>query len=152
VEIDGNGSEIGSPVVLKDIWINSDRTREGNILASLRATANGEDKELFGRHFLTTICHGDVWTELDILDDTANTLMRGLNIALDHDSLLKSERNPFIQHYGSESRVIYAHKTHYRIVFKERGVTIDRIKSLPAVMTILSETATGAFLYRMVHL
>ena len=40
----------------------------------------------------------------------------------------------------------YAHKTHYRIVFKEQGVTIDRIKSLPQVMQIFSETVGGAFL------
>jgi hypothetical protein len=50
--------------VLKDTWIDSDRTREGNILASLHAAANDEDKQLVEKHFLTTICHGDVWTEL----------------------------------------------------------------------------------------
>jgi len=30
----------------------------------------------------------------------------------------------------------YAHKTHYRIVFKEQGVTVDLIQSLSDVMTI----------------
>ena len=68
-------------VMLKNIWVDSDRTREGNILALLRAVTNDEDsRQLVEKHFLTTICHGDVWTETDIHDDTANTLMRGSNI------------------------------------------------------------------------
>jgi len=78
--------------VLKDIWVDSDRMREGNILALLHAAANDEDKQLLEKHFLTTICHGDVWTELDILDDTANALMRGLNITPGRDSLFKLQR------------------------------------------------------------
>jgi hypothetical protein len=149
IEIDRNGDPIGSPVVLKDIWVDNDRTREGNIVASLHAAANYEDKELVEKHFLTTICHGDVWTELDILDDTSNALMRGLNITPDRDSLFELQRRPFIQNYiprfVSESRLRYTHKTHYRIVFKEKGITIDLIRSLPDVMTVLTETVSGAF-------
>ena len=161
VEIDENGDSNGSPVVLKDIWIDSDRTREGNILASMCTAANDEDKQLLEKYFLTTICHGDVWTELDILDDTANALMRGLNITLGRGSLFKLQRRPFIQNHeppsGSQglrlmsrvqaphSHLRYAHKTHYRIVFKEKGVTMDRMRSLPGVITVLTETASGAF-------
>jgi hypothetical protein len=148
-------------VVLKDIWIDSDRTREGNVLALLHAEAEGKDRELFEKHFLTTICHGDVWTELDILDDTANALMRRLNITPDHDSLFTLHLKPFIQKHGPvsgsqslrdmsrvqapHSHLRYAHKTHYRIVFKEKGITIDRIRSLPDVMVVLVETVSGAF-------
>ena len=135
--------------MLKDIWVDSDRTREGNIVALLHAAANDEDNELVEKHFLTTICHGDVWTELDILDDTANALMRGLNITPDHGSLFGLQRRQFTQNYipyfVSESRLRYRHKTHYRIVFKEKGITIDRIRSLPDVMAVLIETVRGAF-------
>ena len=161
VEIDGSGNPNGLPVVLKDIWIDSDRTREGNILASLSSAANDEDRELVEKHFLTTVCHGDVWTKLDILDDTANALMRGLNITPGRDSVFELQWGPFIQNHkpptGSQglramsrvqaphSHLKYAHKTHYRIVFKEKGITIDRIRSLPDVMTVLTETASGAF-------
>jgi hypothetical protein len=132
------------PVVLKDFWVNSDRSREGNILASLHAlaAADDDDKHLVEKHFLTTICHGDVWTEPDILDDTANALMRGLNITPDHESLFQSRRNSFLHNYEPPSG---SHKTHYRIVFKEKGITIDRLKSLPDVMTVLTETISGAF-------
>ena len=161
-EIDGNRESIGSGVVIKDMWIDSDRMREGDILALLFEEADDRDKELVKRHFLTPICHGDVWHET--LDDTANSLMRGLDIASDHAPLFQLQRKSYVQNSvppsGSDGlretsrvqapyghlQIRYAHKTHYRIVFKEQGVTIDRIKSLPQVMQILSETVGGAFL------
>ena len=124
-------------MVLKDIWIDSGRKRDGNILALFHATADDDDKQLVEKHFLTTICHGDVWTEFDLLDDTANALMRG--ISPDHDSLFK--RDPFIWNNEPPS----AHKTHYRIVFKEKGIAMYHMKSVPDVMTVLSEAVGGAF-------
>jgi hypothetical protein len=167
VEVDENGNITGSPVVLKDIWIDSDRTREGNILASLHAAANIEDRQLVEKHFLTTVYHGDVWTEHDVLDDTANALMRGLSITPHHASLFKLQRT-LIHKYeppsGSEalraisrvqaphSYLSYAHKTHYRIVFKERGITVDRMNILSDVMMAFTETVSGAFSYGAVHL
>ena len=138
--------------MLKDTWADSDCTREGNTLALLHAAANDEDRQLVEEHFLTTVCHGDVWTEIDILDDTANTLMRGLNITLGRDSLFELQRNLFIPNYELPSGSKYAHKTHYRIVFKEKGITIDRIRSLPDVMTVLTETISGAFYYGTIYL
>jgi len=154
--LDGNGEPIGSHVVLKDIWINSDRTREGNIITSLHAAADDEDKDLIEKHFLTTICHGDVWTELDIVDDTAKALMRGLNIAADHDFLFQLQSGLRIIHYEPSSRPEFLrevkHKTHYRIVFKEICTTIDRTRSLSGVMKVLTETVSGAFEYCTVHL
>ena len=153
--------------MLKDIWIDSDRTREGDILASLYAAADDEDKLLVEKYLLTTICHGDVWTDTNTLDDTANALMRGLNITPGHYSLFRLQQKPSFQNYeppsGSEglratalqarhTHLEYAQKTHYRIVFKEKCITIDRIKSLPDVMSVLTETVSGAFQYHTVHL
>jgi len=147
-------------VVLKDMWIDSDRTREGNILAFLHAAADKNDKLLIEKHFLTTICHGDVRTN-GILDDTANALMRGLDVKNDHKSFFMLQRTPFMLNKNApsgsggrpgatpaqapQSHISYAHKTHYRIVFKENGITLGRIKSLPDVMTVLTETVSGAF-------
>ena len=160
VEIDENGDPNGSPVVLKDTWVDSDRTREGNVIALLHTEANCEDRKLIEKHFLTTVCHGDVWTELDILDDTANSLMRGLDISSAYVSRFKLQMNPFMQTYESRSgqssweysrvqvtypKLRYSHKTHYRIVFKEKGITIDCVMRLPDVMTVLGETVGGAF-------
>ena len=145
--------------MLKDIWIDSNRTREGHILTSLYEAVEDEDKQLFEKHFLTTISHGDVWTELDILDHTANALMRGY--VPGHDSLFQLQRKPILQNYippsGTDSiratsriqvphsHIRNAHRTHYRIVFKEICITIDRMQSLPDVMVTLSETVSGAF-------
>jgi hypothetical protein len=130
VELDGNGEPNGSLVVLKDSWVDSDRMREGDILASLHAAADEEDKQLVEAHFLTTICHGDVRTDLDIVDDTATALMRGSQLA-----------------QGLRYDMRYAPKTHYRIVFKEVCITIDSMRSLPGVMGVLAETVIGAFQY-----
>jgi hypothetical protein len=47
--------------------------------------------------------------------------------------------------FGSKSRPRYTHRTHYRIVFEEKGITIDRIRSLPDLMAVLSEIVRGAF-------
>jgi hypothetical protein len=126
-------------VVLKDTWIDSDLMREGNILALLHAEANDEDRQLVEKFFLTTVCHGDVWTELDLLDDTANALMRGLSISPDPDSLFK--RNP----YGRSPEPPSGPKIHYRIVFKEKGIPLECIESLPDVMTVFVEIVSGAF-------
>ncbi len=152
--------------MLKDTWVDSDRMREGDILTSLHAAADEEDKELIEAHFLTTISHGDVWTESDIVDDTAMALMRGLNITKEHPLLFQLERKSIIQGETSapgaeyhralcctqlvvppRDSIRYAPKTHYRIVFKEVCTTIDRIRSLPDVMGVLTETVSGAFQY-----
>ena len=158
--MDENGTPNGLSVVLKDIWIDSDRTREGNILAQLLDAAKEEDKPLVKRYFLTVLLHGDVWTGPGRLDDTTNGLMRGLTVPTGHDSQFILQRKPFNLNYetstgsksldtnrlpASHSHPIYAHKTHYRIVFKEQGTTIDCVKSLHEVMTVLTETAEGAF-------
>jgi hypothetical protein len=160
IEIDAHDKEKGSPVVLKDIWIDHDRTREGDILAQLYDQADDDDKKLVEKHFLTTICHGDVWTGSDVRDDTENNLMRGLKVTTDHEFELQRKQLVLEKHEaatGSEglratSRLHaphphpkYAHKTHYRIVFKEEGITIDLIPKLPDVMIILTGTVTGAF-------
>lgn len=146
-EIDRNGDPIGLCVVLKDTWTDSDSTREGNVLALLRAAANDEDRQLIEKHFFTIICHRDVLTDVDILDNTANGLMRRLNMASGHVSAFNLM--PFVDYeprFGSKSRSRYTtHRTHYRIVFKEKGITIGLVRGLPDVMTVLSETVSSVF-------
>jgi len=143
--------------VLKDIWIDHDRTREGIILAQLYNEADDEDKVLVKKYFLTVICHGDVWMEPGVLDDTENGLMRGLRATTDRMFELQQKQLMVSKHQaasGSQglratSRLHaphpnpkYTHKTHYRIVFEEKGVTIDLIPSFPEVMKVLTETVT----------
>lgn len=158
IELDGIGNPKGQHVVLKDIWIDSDHTREGDILAALYDAADEDDKPLVRRYFLTAIFHGDVRTKLDSLDDTAECIMRGLNIAPDHGPQFVLQHAPVLQEEEKPSRsaslraLSYipfprpgAHKTHYRIVFKEICEPIDLIPRLSNVMSVLSEAVRGAF-------
>jgi hypothetical protein len=123
--------------VLKDIWIDSDRIREGAILDELYNDAGEEDKGLVRLYFLTIVCHGDVLlTEPDVVDDTKDGLMHGLNLHNTKLFLLQRNGSAIATHKytpGSERQVSrahfphrvpkYAHKTHYRIVFSKRGVS-----------------------------
>jgi hypothetical protein len=144
--------------VLKDIWIDDDRVREGEILASLLEEANSEDKELVKQYFLTAITHGDVWIGPNFRDETANGLMRGLEIhhnssfELQHTPVLHTMLPPGSQSSREMSQVqfphpnrIYEPKTHYRIVFEQICEPIDHISSLPDVLDVLTETVSGAF-------
>lgn len=165
VELDQDGNPSNTRVALKDIWIDSDRKREGEILTLLHEAANDVDKHLIKEHFLTTVCHGDVWTDdrTGILDDTANALMRKLNFAPD-DWEFELQRDPIrststptvseglhetICARSSRPYVRYAHKTHYRIVFAEVGNSLDRMMELPLqlplVMKVFGDIVVGAF-------
>ena len=159
IEIDKDGRSKGSAVVLKDIWIDHDRTREGAILAQIHKDAGEKDKILVKKYFLTTMCHGDVLLEPGVVDDTKDCLMRGFEVneanvfKLPKKNLKITDKNsaPGSNSIRATSRFHarhpifrYPHKTHYRIVFEEQGITIDDIRSLPDVLTILAETATGA--------
>ena len=160
IEIDEHGRDNGPAVVLKDIWIDHDRAREGTILAQLYDDADDEDKKLVRKYFLTTVCHGDVLMYPGVFDDTKKGLMRGLNTTADNvfvlqqkemviqreDSAPGSERLRATSRLHVQHPILkYAHKTHYRIVVKEKGTTIDLVHSLPDVMTVLTETVTGLF-------
>ncbi|KAF9503909.1 hypothetical protein BS47DRAFT_735648 [Hydnum rufescens UP504] len=90
-EVDEHGKEMGDPIVLKDIWIDHGRMREGAILAQLYEDADEEDKKLVKKHFLTTICHGDVLIEPSVADDTRD-LMRGLKTT--PDSVFNLQEKP----------------------------------------------------------
>ena len=47
--------------VLKDTWIDSDRMREGHIMAEIRNSATKKEKELIEDALLTMEVHGDVY-------------------------------------------------------------------------------------------
>jgi hypothetical protein len=157
IEIDEHGCEKGPAVVLKDIWIDHDRMREGAILTQLCDEAEDEDKKLVKKLFLTTVCHGDTLNEAGRCDDTENGLMRGLQTVTDSFDLQQKPLATSKHEAGSGSQGLratsllhipcssttYTHKVHYRIVFEEKGETIDRIESLSEVVKILIEIVGG---------
>ena len=154
-------------MVLKDTWIDSDRTREGKVLSSIDAAIDDtDDREVFETNFLTRICDGNVWTDFDTLDDTVH-LMCGLNIdprvplfEVQRQLTPRSNELPSgsaglratTDAKNLELHPIYAPKTHYRAVFGEKCESIYDIKSLPDIMTVLIETVRGMFQYGTVYL
>ena len=62
-------------IILKDIWIDSNCMRKGNIIATLEAEAGELDKPLVKEYFLMTICCGDVQLAPQLVDDTMTGLM-----------------------------------------------------------------------------
>jgi hypothetical protein len=151
IEVDDHGKDKGPPVVLKDMWIDHDRIREGDIAAKLYEAANKEDKKLVKKHFLTAVCHGDVLLKSNIVDDTQG-LMRKLELAEGRVFALqegvwipfKYEGTGIRMTHSSSENLIHPNRTHYRIVFKKKGVTIDEIRSLGDVMRALADVVTGA--------
>ena len=165
VEIDDQGCKKGSNVVLKDIWVDKDRMREGTILTQIlnEAGAKGDEcQRQVGKYFLTTICHGDVLLDPDVIDDTEQGLMRGLrttdrtfslrNLMITAMTKSRSESSsdsrpeslPKTNVYGhGRGAIPYAHKTHYRIVFEECGVPIHHIRLFHDVLKVLADTTQG---------
>ncbi|KAF9508232.1 hypothetical protein BS47DRAFT_245652 [Hydnum rufescens UP504] len=78
IEIEENGGENGPVVVLKDMWIDHDRSRERVIFAQLHNDTNPEHKKFVKKHFLTTVCHGDAWIKSGVCNDTQHGLLHGL--------------------------------------------------------------------------
>ncbi|KAF9507935.1 hypothetical protein BS47DRAFT_1366317 [Hydnum rufescens UP504] len=137
IKVKKHGKEMGDPIVLKDIWIDHDHMREGTILAQLYEDVDKEDKKLVKKHFLTTVCHGDVLIEPSVVDDTWD-LMQGLKTTPDITSGLQS-LHAMSQLHVPHPNLTYSHKTHYHIVFKEKGDTIDLLKKPCDVMKVLGD-------------
>lgn len=157
IEIDEIGDDKNEKiVVLKDTWIDKDRMREGDILAQLSKEANDADRALVNKYFLTTVFHGDVWLCPEAVDDTEKGLMRELaptshrfyltNMGSASTRKLHNEQQRHSQMTRDFGQTYnYSHKAHYRIVFDEKGTTIDKIDRSRDVMRALADTLGGAF-------
>jgi hypothetical protein len=107
------------------------------------------------QHFLTTICHGDVRLGPEVVDDTEYGIMRGLKTKVIMfyltyvwtgstsipDSRSESLGATDILDYHNPTT--YAHKVHYRIVFKEQGTTIDNVRRFHDVLKTLEDAVKG---------
>ncbi|KAI0341438.1 hypothetical protein BDW22DRAFT_1485428 [Trametopsis cervina] len=159
-QVDREGNVTGNIVVVKDCWIDDDRTREGDILAAIEKAAQASDnplhKERFDRHFLHVVCHGDVY--IDGEKDNTLALMRKsapLPSSLPPYELKRLEAavavaNPPVGSVQgdldvSKKKAMVEHgaKTRYRIVFQECGKTIDKLTSAMKICKALHEANTG---------
>ncbi|KAK7019860.1 hypothetical protein R3P38DRAFT_2970560 [Favolaschia claudopus] len=109
-----------TPIAVKDVWASADAVQEGHQLLELHEKLRTLSHPSLPRppeqYFLTVIEHGFVSTSDGVDDDTlimtSGVLPDGV----------------------SEQR-----RKHYRIVFKEVGVPIHNLQSLPEVMQALAD-------------
>ena len=120
------------------MWIDSDPTREGVILGQLYDEADDEDKVLVKKHFLTTICHGDVWTGAAV-DDTADGLMRRLKVT--KDDVFEQQRKQLVLH-GKEF-IVRCIEVVFRRVVRDSFELIYNVigPSSHVVCTVMLDTA-----------
>jgi len=162
IEVKDGGKETGGPVVLKDIWIDHDRMREGDILAQLYNDMDGEDQRLAKKHFLTPICHGDVLVAPDTADDTRDIMRRlkttehGIFELPRKDLMVPKREDPSgSQGLRAVTRLHIPHlnlscpsKMHHHIVFEEKGLTIDLVLGVCDVMRAPAHIVTALQLLR----
>ena len=157
LDVDGNEKDVDT-CVLKDVWADVDRDREGDILAAIRREAKGRSSSWVKRvekYFLTTATYGDVYVNgkpdksrrwevpkkvglLELKTGPKESRRVATNLAaVGAIALEPRSGEPVIQYYST--------KVHHRIVFKEKGTTIRDIKSLHSVFRYLGQAMNGEF-------
>lgn len=91
--------------VLKDVWVEANRTREGDVLDELlRKILLGGDKQALldvQRHFLTVVCHGDVPTK-EHEDQPVNRFLHRMEIPAAFDNMILDTGMLFHQTHVTE--------------------------------------------------
>lgn len=157
IELDSRGKEKDvATCVLKDVWADDDRAREGKIMEDIKAAAQKQGPELLelvDACFLTTITYGDVHVNgrkdktrqwdlpanvelLEVKNDPREFGRIASNLA--PVGTIALEPGP-----GKAAIQYFATKTHHRIVFKEKGVTIRDVPSLHTVFRCLEQAVIG---------
>ncbi|KAJ7747916.1 hypothetical protein DFH07DRAFT_573529 [Mycena maculata] len=121
-------------VVIKDLWTSIDVVQEGVQLLELherlRALGDPGTPRPPGDYFLTVLAHGFVKTTDGIDDHTVDVMMRAGTFPVD-----SANHSP---------------RKHYRIVFKEVGVALDRLLSLSETFQALADaTRALSLLHRL---
>lgn len=161
-ELDNKTVLTKNAIVIKDIWIDSNRSREGDILDELRKdAAAAENKDLIKNieaHFLHVQCHGDVW--VDDHPDTTLAMRRGARLpddvefyqitqklgSSDEVDTHNAPRGSIILGRDTEQGQVvedYDDKSHYRIVFVERGHPIGDLTSAGELWFALNGSLRG---------
>ncbi|KAI0085289.1 hypothetical protein BDY19DRAFT_996840 [Irpex rosettiformis] len=149
--VDEKGRPTGHNMVIKDCWIDTDRKREGDILAEIleaaKTSTNPNHLQNIKDHFLTVVHHGDVL--VDGVKDTTLSLRRGTEfpeprrfLDLVRSSAAKEVDKPpaGLVTLGEDAAVWLRgfrsdDKSHYRIVFdsEENCDPIDTLTSGRAI-------------------
>ncbi|KIP06415.1 hypothetical protein PHLGIDRAFT_118969, partial [Phlebiopsis gigantea 11061_1 CR5-6] len=154
-----NGEELDTPLVLKDSWVDSDRTREGEILENIRS-ASRINKD-YAALIDTTLLHTHDFGNVQVCDEDDNThtvIRRGLDLS-QHKATMEVKADP-MAHKKIVSRLPptgmalppkqrqadllqYGAKVHHRVVFKEVGIRTTEVESLAQIFARLADVVTG---------
>ena len=160
--------ESATPRTLKDVWVDADRQREGDILADLlekiRSEGHCQDFGDAQRHFLTVECHDNVMIQGK--KDETKYFWGGEEFPSDYEAMLLSATlfyqvrasegshinstgavwiNPFSR-LPARTKPPVHNRVHYRIVFQEVGKASHFLKSLPDAFTALRDAVEGSAL------
>ncbi|KAJ6511309.1 hypothetical protein C8R47DRAFT_1064903 [Mycena vitilis] len=121
-------------VAIKDLWTSLDVVPEGTQLLDLHARLHTlEDPGTPrppGDYFLTVVSHGFIQTADGVDDHTVDVMLRG--------------------HSFQVSGTNHSPRKHYRIVFKELGVSLDRLLSMSEIFKALADaTRALSLLHRL---
>ena len=157
-----------TPRTLKDVWVETDRKREGAILADLftkiRSDTQGQSFEDARRHFLTVECHGDV--TIDNRDDHTKYFWGGQDFPAEYEEMqlpttltrrARASKASYLSSTGgvwvnpltrlpAKRKLRVSNRAHYRIVFEEVGVAAHSLNSLPDACKALYDAVEGSVL------
>ncbi|KAI0086022.1 hypothetical protein BDY19DRAFT_996208 [Irpex rosettiformis] len=155
--VNGQMQPDSDEMVMKEYWVDSDRMREAEIRRRiLKDAATEEDRELLKRHLLTPLYSGDVVVDgkLDTTDRLRNHATISEGDGFEMIPLIRDSKQPNPDHLVMEADkkapqgsgailpwavsvprvVILDDKSHHRIIFKEKGVTIEHLTTVSQVL------------------
>lgn len=157
-----DGSPIGDPAVLKDVWRHEELGREGDIHESiLHCDSSQEAQDSLSQGTLTVLHYGDVLlhsvaTEHPYIDYTRQHPQNALRFMQDQpltDSRFLSAGEQIKPHVLSEGgeRLLLGRRVHYRIVFKELCTPLFSGHRLAAVFRAIGDVCEGNALDAIRH-
>lgn len=149
--------------IIKDTWIDSDRTREGDVMTQILQDATSDThRAALEKIFLTVVCHGDVqWhghtsktRHLDEFKLFATQLAPQDSQRHESDSFRTRQttgtcadrafsRNAADEEKRPEYLIQYHAKTQYRIVFEEVGTPLHGLTSPGKIFEALKTISQG---------
>ena len=135
-----SGKEVGTPVALKDAWVDVNRAREGATSASvLEYAVSDAHQTALHDSLLTVLTHGDVFVAG--VRDCTRPLPTGEETA--YDAVPSCPESPEVRRMLSW-RSARVQQVHYRVVHEQIGVPLGEFTSLKTVFGALRDACGGS--------
>ncbi|KAJ3556690.1 hypothetical protein NM688_g1890 [Phlebia brevispora] len=132
-----DGEAAGSPVALKDAWVDSTREREGDNVSQILQGGFAKEHPELNEHIMKVQTHGDVFVA-GVQDHTPTFLCSGSASANE-----LSPRAAQSRLRKGDSAPVPQFQVHYRIVYQEVGESLAEVTSLYTVFKALEEALYG---------